>query len=137
MILYYPTRTDCTIYNAAKSMFAAPSMTLESDESVNGAATDEADGRRIDPAELVRFNRDRWSGAKPHSHTRQGTGERGRRGLPSGPLSCRHAAAANVIMHRQADSAVHLRHGKGGLPGCCLLYDHAARRGALPVGRIG
>ena len=106
MILCYQSRTECTRYTyAAKSMFAAPSITLESDESVNGAATDrgrERGGRRIEPAELVRFNRDRRSGAKPHSHTRPGTGETGgARGEASAVgLSC-----AGTPPHRECDHA--------------------------------
>ena len=39
---------------AAKSMFAAPSITLESDESVNGAATDRGRGGRTGDVSIQR-----------------------------------------------------------------------------------
>ena len=93
-------------------MFAAcaPSMTLESDESVNGAATDRGRGGRTDDVSIQRswFDSIVIDGVEQNliripGRVRERRGREG--GLCGGPLKCRHAAAASGIMHRQADSA--------------------------------
>ena len=127
---------------AAKSMFAAPSTTLESDESVNGAATDRGrtptrrtddnvsiqrswfDSIAIDGVEqnLIRIpDRDR---------VRERQGGRPPRWAPSQVPARRRRECDHAQARRQCTCAMAKA---GGLPGC-LLYDHAARRGALPVG---
>ena len=131
---------------AAKSMFAAPSITLESDESVNGAATDRGRGGRgrTDDVSIQRswFDSIVIDGVEQNliripDRVRERQGERG--GRP--PRWAFHVPArrrtANVIMHRQAESAPAPWQGREGYLAACFTTTHAARRGALPVGGIG
>ena len=85
-------------------MFAAPSITLESDESVNGAATDRGRrrGGRTDDVSIQRswFDSIVIDGVEQNLiripdrvRERQGGGKGGLRG---GPFMCRHAAAPRM-----------------------------------------
>ena len=143
MILYYQSRTECTRYMQQNQCLPHPrrlwrAMSQSTERQRTGDA-DEADGRRIDTAELVRFNRDRRSGAKPHSHTRPGTGETGgARGEASAVgLSCAGTPPHRECDHAQAGRQCTCSVAKAGYLAACSTTTHAARRGALPVGGIG
>ena len=117
----------------------------QSTERQRTADVDEADGRtRTDDVSIQRswFDSIVIDGVEQNliripDRVRERQGERG--GRP--PRWAFHVPArrrtANVIMHRQADSAPAPWQRREGYLAACFTTTHAARRGALPVGGIG